>query len=121
MIDDWLLIIDDWLSSHGKYGWHGGPQADDVGMFWLLINDYWLIIFDYGFFWLDWCPQADGKQVLIKDEWLTSSSRICPSTGVMDKCGKVLVEPKHDKVEITPDSKAVITSVSGKQTIINLE
>ena len=38
--------------------------------------------------------------------------------GVMDKFGKVLVEPKHDKVEITPDGKAVITSVSGKQTII---
>ena len=30
--------------------------------------------------------------------------------GVMDKRGKVLVEPKHDKVEITPDGKAVITS-----------
>ena len=41
--------------------------------------------------------------------------------GVMDKCGKVLVEPKHDKVEITTDGKAVITSVSGKQTIINLK
>ena len=41
--------------------------------------------------------------------------------GVMDKCGKVLVEPKHDKVEITPDSKAIITSITGKQTIINLK
>ena len=41
--------------------------------------------------------------------------------GVMDKCGKVLVEPKHDKVEITTDGKAVITSITGKQTIINLK
>ena len=41
--------------------------------------------------------------------------------GVMDKCGKVLVEPKHDKVEITTDGKAIITSITGKQTIINLK
>ena len=41
--------------------------------------------------------------------------------GVMDKCGKVLVEPKHDKVEITPDGKAILTSITGKQTIINLK
>ena len=40
--------------------------------------------------------------------------------GVMDKCGKVLVEPKHDKVEITPDGKAIITSITGKQTIVDL-
>ena len=41
--------------------------------------------------------------------------------GVMDKCGKVLVESKHDKVEITTDGKAIITSITGKQTIINLK
>ena len=41
--------------------------------------------------------------------------------GVMDKCGKVLVEPKHDKVEITTDDKAIITSITGKQIIINLK
>ena len=41
--------------------------------------------------------------------------------GVMDKFGKVLVEPKHDTVEITPDGKAILTSVAGKQTIINLK
>ena len=41
--------------------------------------------------------------------------------GVMDKCGKVLVEPKHDKAEITTDGKAIITSITGKQTIINLK
>ena len=41
--------------------------------------------------------------------------------GVMDKCGKVLVEPKHDKVEITTDGKAITTSITGKQTIINLK
>ena len=41
--------------------------------------------------------------------------------GVMDKCGKVLVEPEHDKVEITTDGKAIITSITGKQTIINLK
>ena len=41
--------------------------------------------------------------------------------GVMDKFGKVLVEPKHDKVEITTDGKAIITSITGKQTIINLK
>ena len=41
--------------------------------------------------------------------------------GVMDKFGKVLVEPKHDKVEITPDGKAILTSITGKQTIINLK
>ena len=41
--------------------------------------------------------------------------------GVMDKCGKVLVEPKHDKVEITTDGKAIITSITGKQTVINLK
>ena len=40
--------------------------------------------------------------------------------GVMDKFGKVLVEPKHDKVEITPDGKAILTSITGKQTVINL-
>ena len=40
--------------------------------------------------------------------------------GVMDKFGKVLVEPKHDKVEITPDGKANITSITGKQTIVDL-
>ena len=28
IVDYWLLITDYWLSSHGKYGWHGGPQAD---------------------------------------------------------------------------------------------
>ena len=38
----------------------------------------------------------------------------------MDKFGKVLVEPKHDKVEITPDGKANITSITGKQTIVDL-
>ena len=41
--------------------------------------------------------------------------------GVMDKFGKVLVEPKHDTVEITPDGKAILTSVAGKHTIINLK
>ena len=41
--------------------------------------------------------------------------------GVMDKFGKVLVEPKHDKVEITPDGKAILTSITGKQTAINLK
>ena len=41
--------------------------------------------------------------------------------GVMDKFGKVLVEPKHDKVEITPDGKAILTTVTGKQTVINLK
>ena len=41
--------------------------------------------------------------------------------GVMDKFGKVLVEPKHDKVEITPDGKAILTSITGKQTVINLK
>ena len=28
--DDWWLIVDYWLSSHGKYGGCGGPQADGV-------------------------------------------------------------------------------------------
>ena len=41
--------------------------------------------------------------------------------GVMDKFGKVLVEPKHDKVEITPDGNAILTTVTGKQTVINLK
>ena len=41
--------------------------------------------------------------------------------GVMDKFGNVLVEPKHDKVEITPDGKAILTSITGKQTVINLK
>ena len=41
--------------------------------------------------------------------------------GVMDKFGNVLVEPKHDKVEITPNGKAVMTTIVGKQTIINLK
>ena len=41
--------------------------------------------------------------------------------GVMDKFGKVLVEPKHDKVEITPDGKAIMTTMTGKQTVINLK
>ena len=41
--------------------------------------------------------------------------------GVMDKFGKVLVEPKHDRVEITPDGKAILTSITGKQTVINLK
>ena len=41
--------------------------------------------------------------------------------GVMDKSGKVLVEPKHDKVEITPDGKAIMTTISGKQTVVNLK
>ena len=47
IIDDWWLIIhtlyifsgvhqatqvpDDWWCSHGKHGWNGCPQADDVG------------------------------------------------------------------------------------------
>ena len=25
------MIVDYWLSSHGKHGWHGGPRADFVG------------------------------------------------------------------------------------------
>lgn len=41
--------------------------------------------------------------------------------GVMDKFGKILVEPKHDKVEITPDGKAILTSITGKQTVIDLK
>ena len=41
--------------------------------------------------------------------------------GVMDKKGKVLIEPKHDKVEITPDGKAIMTTVTGRQTIIDLK
>ena len=28
MTDYWWLMTDYWLSSHGKCGWHGGPQAD---------------------------------------------------------------------------------------------
>ena len=40
--------------------------------------------------------------------------------GVMDKFGHVLVEPKHDKVEITSDGKAIMTTVAGKQTIVDL-
>ena len=41
--------------------------------------------------------------------------------GIMDKFGKIWVEPKHDKVEITPDGKAIMTTVTGKQTIIHLK
>ena len=41
--------------------------------------------------------------------------------GVMDKFGKILVEPKHDKVEITPDGKAIMTTITGKQTVVNLK
>ena len=40
--------------------------------------------------------------------------------GVMDKFGHVLVEPRHDKVEITSDGKAIMTTVAGKQTIVDL-
>ena len=40
--------------------------------------------------------------------------------GVMDKFGKILIEPKHDKVEITPDGKAITTSITGNQTIVDL-
>ena len=68
------MIVDYWLSSHGKYGGNGGPQADFVGKR-LSINDDWLMINDfvhtentdgYG------GPQADdgGEQVLITDERL---------------------------------------------------
>ena len=28
IIDCWLLIVDYWYCSHGKYGGCGGPQAD---------------------------------------------------------------------------------------------
>ena len=31
IIDDWWLMTDYWLSSHGQHGWHGGPQADCLG------------------------------------------------------------------------------------------
>ena len=41
--------------------------------------------------------------------------------GVMDKFGNVLVEPKHDKVEITSDGRAIMTTVTGKQTIVELQ
>ena len=40
-----------------------------------MIADCWLLIFDYGFFWLDWCPQADyfGEQLSINVEGLMMS------------------------------------------------
>ena len=56
------MIVDYWLSSHGKYGWHGCPQADCLGEQ-VLITDERLMINDfvhtentdgYG------GPQADG-------------------------------------------------------------
>ena len=39
------MIVDYWLSSHGKYGWHGGPQADCLGEQ-SLMNDDRLLITD---------------------------------------------------------------------------
>ena len=42
-------MIDDWLSSHGKCGWHEGPQADFVGE--RESSEIKRI--------LNWCPQAD--------------------------------------------------------------
>ena len=56
------MIVDYWYCSHGKRGWHGGPQADCLGER-LSINDERLLITDgvhtentdgYG------GPQADG-------------------------------------------------------------
>lgn len=40
--------------------------------------------------------------------------------GVMNKFGTILVEPKYDKVEVTADGKAIMTSVTGKQTVVVL-
>ena len=38
------MIVDYWLSSHGKYGWHGCPQADCLGEQGLMNDDWWLIV-----------------------------------------------------------------------------
>ena len=40
--------------------------------------------------------------------------------GVMDRTGRVRVEPKHDKVEITPDGRAILSTVTGRQTVVEL-
>ena len=55
------MIVDFWLSSHGKCGWHGCPQADGVGERELSgINRE---LKEMG-------PQADGgEQVSINDDW----------------------------------------------------
>ena len=61
MIDDWWLMTDYRLSSHGKCGWNGGPQADggecESSEFKRNLNGG---------------PQADGggEQVSINDDWL---------------------------------------------------
>ena len=59
----WWLVIDDyWLSSHGKCGWHGCPQADGVGK---RESSEFKRNLNGG-------PQADEvrKQVSINDDWL---------------------------------------------------
>lgn len=41
--------------------------------------------------------------------------------GVMDRLGHVIIEAKHDKVAVSADGKAIITSLSGKQTVVDLK
>ena len=48
--DYWWLMTDCWLSSHGKHGWNGGPQADFVGE--RVSSEFKRN--------LNGCPQADG-------------------------------------------------------------
>ena len=53
-------MTDDWLSSHGKFGWHGCPQADGVGK---RESSEFKRNLNGG-------PQADGgEQVSINDDW----------------------------------------------------
>lgn len=41
--------------------------------------------------------------------------------GVMDSRGKVVIEPKYDKVEITADNMAILSHITGKTLTINLK
>ena len=60
--DYWWLMTDCWLSSHGRRGWHGCPQADGGGEQ-VLITDERLMITDCP--WLLCEPnERDGRKLL---------------------------------------------------------
>ena len=79
--DDWLLMTDCWLSSHGKRGWHGCPQAD-----------------------------GGGEQVLIKDEglmmtedlmdYILSGYKLYENKGETWKYGQVLTKIQNKIVSL---------------------
>ena len=76
-----------------------------------------------------WGLQGVDKRVVVppiyrnirKENGFFAFEQLFNHWGVMDSRGKVVIEPKYDKVEVTAEGMAILSDVTGKTQIVNLE